>query len=275
MLSRRGAAVIVGCRAIPVQTAVFPKTAIVRPQNTWEHTFLRLLVQTLCETGQSAVVLCDRGFRRASWLQRLQALQQALVVRLIPDVLVYRGSCGGRRWRDWHLSPGQAVDLGVIRVRHAQGVAVRVVGVGALGQPELWWLATELTEPLDEIVALYDRRMALEEPFRDTKGGRFGVRLAWTPCRTPADLTRLTLLVGVALGRWTAVGQAVAKATPRVRLPCKRKGPRLSLLRVGIQFVTQIAPLGYSGVRFIRRHLPPPQRRRFTWLQAIEVAPCN
>jgi Transposase DDE domain len=267
------AAVVVGCRAIPVQTAVFQKTHIVRSQNTWENTFLQLLVHSLCETGQRAVVLCDRGFRRASWLQRLQDLPQPFVVRLIPDVMVYRGSCSGRRLRGWHLRPGQAVDLGLVRVRHDQVVEVRVVGVWAFGQHEPWWLATELTEPLGDIVALYDRRMTIEEQFRDTKGCRFGVRLQWTQFRTPAYLARFTLLVGVALVLWTAVGQAVAKATPRVRLPCKRKGPRLSLMRVGIQCVTQIAPLVYIGVCFIRTHLPPPQLRKFPWLQAIEVDP--
>jgi hypothetical protein len=74
-------------------------------------------------------------------------------------------------------------------------------------------------------VALYDRQMTIEELCRDTKSCRFGVRLEWTPCRTPAYLARFTLLVGVALVLWTAVGQAVAQATPWVRLRCERKGP--------------------------------------------------
>jgi hypothetical protein len=219
------AAVVVGCRAIPVQTAVFQKTPSGRAQNTWEKTCLQLLVHTLCETGPRAVVLCDRGCRRASWLQRLQGLQHPLVVRLIPDVLVYRGSCSGRRLRGWQLSPGQAVDRGRVRVRHDQAVEVRVVGVWAFGQPEPWWLATELTEPLGDMVALCDRRMTIDEQFRDTTGCRFGVRRQWTPCRTPVYLARFTLVVGVALVRWTAVGPAVATATPRVRLPVQAQGP--------------------------------------------------
>jgi hypothetical protein len=53
---------------------------------------------------------------------------------------------------------------------------------------------------------------------RDTKGCRFGVKLERTQFRTPEYLARFTLLVGVAL----------------LLLPCKPKGPRLSLLRVGI-----------------------------------------
>jgi hypothetical protein len=76
------------------------------------------------------------------------------------------------------------------------------------------------------MVALYERRMTGEEQFRETKGCRFGVQLEWTLCRTPAYLAQFTLLVGVALLLWTAVGQAIAHTTSRVRLPCRRKGPR-------------------------------------------------
>jgi hypothetical protein len=96
-----------------------------------------------------------------------------------------------------------------------------------------------------------------------------GVRQEWAPFRTPAYLAHFTWLVGVALGLWTAVGQAVAQKAPRGRLSCRRQGPRLSLLRVGIQFVAQLALLVYIGVRFIRTHLPSPQFRRFSWLQAL------
>jgi hypothetical protein len=147
------------------------------------------------------------------------------------------------------------------------------VGAWAPGQRAPWWLATDLTVPLAEVVALYDRRMAVEEQFHDSKGCRFGVRLEWTQFRTPVYLARFTLLVGVALVLWTAVGQAVAEKAPRVRLPCKRNGPRLSLLRVGTQFVAKLALLVYISVRFIRTHMPLPRLRRFPWLQALEAVP--
>jgi len=53
--------------------------------------------------------------------------------------------------------PGQAVDL-------RQDKAVRVLGVWAPGQEEPWWLATDLPDPLADLVALYDRRMGLGIP---------------------------------------------------------------------------------------------------------------
>jgi hypothetical protein len=268
-----GAAVVVGCRAIPVQAAAFSKSDIPRSQNLRETTFLQLLVHTLRTLEQAAVVLGDRGVRRVSWLGHLQALRQALVVRLRPDVLVFHGSRGGQPWRDWHLQPGHAVDLGWVGRRQDRAVPARVVGVWAPGPREPWGLATDLPAPLGELVALDDRRLAVEEQFRETTGCRFGVQLEWAQFRTPAYLARFTLLVGVALVLWTAVGQAVAKTTPQVRLPCKQKGPRISLLRVGIQFVGKLAPLVYIGVHCIRAHLPRPRFRHFPWLQASEAVP--
>jgi hypothetical protein len=77
--------------------------------------------------------------------------------------------------------------------------------------------------------------------------------------------------LGVALTLWTAVGHAVTAAAPTVRLLCQRKGLRLSLLRVGIPFVTELALVVYIGVRFLRIPLPPPRLRHLPWLQAIEA----
>jgi hypothetical protein len=207
-LKMRVASVIVGRRAIPVQVAAFRKTQIFRSQNGWEHTFLRPR-----EVGREAVLLGDRGFHRVSGLQLLLERKPSFVVRRVADLRVYAGTHEGRLFH-----PGQAVDL-----RQDKAVRVRVLGVWAPGQEEPWWLATDLPDPLADLVALYDRRMGLEEQLRDTKGCHFGVKF-----RTPQYLARFTLLL------WTAVGQAVAQATPSVRLPCKQKGPRLSLLRVGI-----------------------------------------
>jgi hypothetical protein len=215
------------------------------------------------------VVRCDRGFRRVRWLEHLQERRQAFVGRLVPDGLVTTGSRGARWRRAWALQPGQAVDLGAVHLRQDRAVQVRVVGVWGPTQLEPGWLATDRPDPLSDSVAFYDRRMTVEEPCRDPTGGRLGVRLEWTPLRPPAYLARFTLVVGVALVRWTAVGQAVAQKAPRVRLPCKRQGRRLSRLRVGIQCVAQRALLVDIGVRLIRTHLPPAQCRRVAWLQGL------
>ena len=49
-------------------------------------------------------------------------------------------------------------------------------------------------------------------------------------------------------------------------LPCKHKGPRLSLIQVGIRFLQKMPHTVKLDVRFIRRHLLPPQFWYFGWL---------
>jgi hypothetical protein len=138
------AAVVVGCRAMPVQTAAFSRTPMPRSQHLREPTFLPRWVHTLQVLEQAAGLRCDRGFRRPSGLRHGQALRRAFVVRLVPNVLVTTGSRGGRLLRHWHLAPGQAVDLGWVRWRQARAVRVRVVGLWAPGHREPWWLATDM-----------------------------------------------------------------------------------------------------------------------------------
>jgi hypothetical protein len=124
------AAAVVGCRAIPVQAAAFSKIDIPRSQNLRETTFLQLLVHTLWALDQAAVVLCDRGFRRTSWLRHGQLVRPSFVVRFIPDVLVHRGPGDRRPLRAWHFGPGQAVDLGWVLLRQDRAVRVSVGGLG-------------------------------------------------------------------------------------------------------------------------------------------------
>ena len=98
---------------------------------------------------------------------------------------------------------GNALDLGQVLLRQDGAVRVRVVGIWAKGAREPWWLATGSSASL---AALYDRRMAIEEQIRDTKGARFGFQLVWTQIKTLQALARFTLLIGLAILLLTAIG---------------------------------------------------------------------
>lgn len=261
------ASVVLGCRAIPLQSTVCSKPIREKSQNTKENVFLESLVSTLKELGVGATFLCDRGFRRVAWIKLLVELEQHFVVRLMTDVMIHKRGGVCRRLSSWHLGMGQAVDLGWVWLRQDRAVRARIIGLWAPGQKEAWWLVTDLDDSLVEIAALYDRRMAIEQQIRDTKGYRFGVKLIWTQFQNPQYLSRFVLLVAVALVMWTAIGQAVSEQDPRVRLVCKSKGPRLSLMRVGISFLVKISGMVHIGIKFLRTHLPPPALRIFGWIQ--------
>ncbi len=133
---------------------------------------------------------------------------------------------------------------------------------------EVWWLATDLTNRVSKIVTYYDRRMSIEEQFRDAKGMRFGLKLKWTQFTRAEFVERMYLLVGIALLLWTSVGRMVESEEPKVRLRSKTKGARLSLARIGSYYWHKMLKRLRLTARFVREHLPPPRFRMFKWLTA-------
>ncbi len=261
------AAVCTGTRSIPVASSACVSRNLARSQNLFEETFLRLVVDRLRAAQVEAVWLCDRGFHRVGWLRRLIEMEQHFVVRLKRDVTVHLRDrvC---LLKSLEVNEGERRDFGFILLRSDEAVRVRLIGVWAKGAKEVWWLATDLTNRVSKIVAYYDRRMGIEEQFRDVKGSRFGVKLKWTQFTRAEFVERMYLLVGVALLLWTSVGSAVESEEPKVRLRSKTKGARLSLARIGSYYWQKMSKRLRLTARFVREHLPPPRLRMFKWLMA-------
>jgi hypothetical protein len=261
------ASVCTGTRAVPVAVSACHKPNLARSQNLWEETFLRLCVDRLRAAGVSAVWLCDRGFHRVAWLGRLAEFEQAFVVRLTRDVTVHLpgGAC---LLKSLALGEGERRDYGWVWVRSDRWVRVRLIGVWAAGAKEVWWLATNLENAVSKVVGYYDRRMGIEEQFRDAKGHRFGLKLRWTQFTRAEYVERMYLLVGVALLLWTAVGRVMEKEEPKVRLESKTKGARLSLARIGSYYWLKLGKQLRLTASFVREYLPPPRLRVFKWLTA-------
>lgn len=262
------ASVVSDRRAIPIHCAAFHNSQMPRSQNTRENTFLRVLAMVLREARLSATLLCDRGFRRASWLKLLIEHRFDFVVRLKADVHVLPPKAhSSRRLDRLGLTAGSLLDLGWVELRKDGAVRVRVIGVWQAGAREPWWLATNLADHPALVIAKYDRRMAIEEQFRDQKGCRFGVKLFWTQFKNPQALARFALFVGVAIFVWTAVGIAAAHRTPSLRFPHATKGPRQSFVTIGMRAIR----FGCRGISFsakgLARYLFRPRLRKFPWIQ--------
>jgi hypothetical protein len=98
--------------------------------------------------------------------------------------------------------PGQAVDL-----RQDKAVRVRVLGVWAPGQEEPWWLATDLPDPLADLVALYDRTPGYPgRPLRRSSAPPSTWPASPSSCRPPS-------------------GRPWPKPRPRSASPASRKAP--------------------------------------------------
>lgn len=256
------AAVVTGKRAIPLFAQAFPKKVWSRSQNSRENTFLRLVALAVREAEAKAIILCDRGFRRVSWIELLKRLRLGFVVRLMSDVQVELDRELRVPLRDILLTQGRVLDLGVVALRSDGKVKVRVVGYWAPGLAEPWWLATSEECPPSQVLSLYDRRMTVEEQFRDTKGRRFGVKLFWTQFRDPEALARFVMLLAVALLIWTIIGKAAADKDRSLRLRSRKKGPRQSYVTIGLRILAIEAVPVLLSASTIRRRLEPPTLRR-------------
>ena len=239
------AAVVTGKRGIPLFVQAFRQRIWRRSQNSRENTFLRLLAEALRRAQVKGTILCDRGFRRVSWIQLLQELGLGFTVRLMSDVLVEIEPGQQVALADILLTQGELVDLGVVPLRSDGKASARVIGYWAPGAREPWWLATSETGPASHALKLYDRRMTVEEHFRDTKGCRFGVKLFWTQFRDPEALARFVMLLAIAILCWTLAGIAAARRNPSLRLRSRKKGPRQSFVTIGLRILA-------SGVLYLR-----------------------
>jgi hypothetical protein len=258
-----GAAVCVGSRAVPVRVQAFSKTDIPRSQNTRENTFVKLLVR-LSAHMQGAGLIFDRGFRRISLIRELSWLSQPFLIRLAAKVQVVSESYTGLLSQH-PLRPGQRVDLGMCALGQTKPVRVRVIGVWARGQEEPWWLATTLRGSARRVAVYSDRRMGIEEHFRDSKGCRYGTKIKWTAFTDAAAVARLFLLAAIACAVWCLAGVLACRSDPSLRLAGGRKGPRRSLVAVGIDSPEAIAQILASSWARLGNLWPEARLRNFAW----------
>ena len=253
------AATVTGRRAIPIFARAFSQSVERRSQNTRENNFIRTLAMLAHEQSVAMTVVCDRGFRRVSLLRLLEQHQLSFVVRLMSDVMVQHQ---GRSvaLTDIAMPRGRIMDLGVVELRREDPMRVRVIGYWAHKAKEPWWIATNVEASPSHVLSLYDRRMTVEECFRDSKGARFGARLGWTRHRDAAKLARSMLLVAFAMLLWTVTGLAAADHDKSLRLVSASKGPRQSWLTIGLRYAVLGQGLPLDDLRLER--LPPPELRR-------------
>jgi hypothetical protein len=201
------AAAVFGGRALPLLWASYPEWELYKSQNNLEEGLLRLL-RSLVPPHVEIVVLADRGFGRAELARTCLGLPGLhFLLRIKPDVGVRHP-----RWRgllcDYPVRPGIRRVLRQAAYRLTDPVTLNVVirwkkGLPA-GRNEPWFLITDLPGNAASLTALYARRMAVEELFRDDKSLRNGWALRLTQLREARRLDRLLLIV--ALAYWLLVG---------------------------------------------------------------------
>ena len=160
-------------RALPLAWQHVEKGAYgedAKSQNAIEERFVRRLASCI-GPQRPWVLVADRGFRRVAFLEHLDALGIAYVIRLKDDVWVdherFEGVlCNLPVW------PGMLEDYHHVRLHRTKPLPVRLVVSHTEPAAEAWYLATNLdTLSARRIVRLYAQRMGIEQGFRDCKSG--------------------------------------------------------------------------------------------------------
>jgi hypothetical protein len=188
------AAVPVQGRAVPIYTIACPLSDLANPKLEFE--FLKRL-RTMLPTDCRAVLVADAGFR-APWIRAVRELGFDYVTRIRGRTRLCHE--GERRWSHWKTLLPQARRvpraLGMFHMTESRPVEIRLVVVdrrtrrartsrtarrrnaraqrAVQAQREPWFLATSVSLPPAEVVALYATRMQIELTFRDLKSHRFG-----------------------------------------------------------------------------------------------------
>jgi hypothetical protein len=184
------------------------------------------------------------GRRAKPKAQRLTDCQLVESARLACDlVLVRRAVVGGPRYR-----------------RPGHGSTPKAAADARRSAREPWVLAHSTTLRdlrADEIVALYARRMQIEENFRDTKSLAFGMGAEIGRSRSAARLQALLLIGNLAAFLLWHIGQiAEVEGLHRRFMATTRKTRELSLLTLAMLLCERhVIPLSRPGVAALRRRL--------------------
>jgi Transposase DDE domain len=246
-------------RALPLLQVAYDRDRLPpdRSQNQLEEATLDAVLRAL-PRGVRAVVLADRGFARASFLEWLRGHPAGVdfVVR------VDKGTCltgpDGRRWK----LGAEGLALGQLRwapgVRYGlyhgrpRGLVVNVAlcwrasARRASRRPhrvpeEPWYLATSLGRA-EQAVAWYWQRGWIEQSFKDAKS-RFGLKRVQVGC--PERLSRLLAALTLALAWLTLAALPEVGALPTGWAARVAQWGRASLISLALALLDH------------RRDLPP------------------
>jgi hypothetical protein len=228
-------------RVLPIAFSCFMKQWIHKSQNILEHGLI-LAAMSCFPSEVRPLLILDRGYARVSLFIHLRKEGIPFLCRAKKSVMVYRaGQAQGQTLGRFKIKPGQLLRYSVLYHSQKKEPLDLIIYFGK-GYQEPWYLlvpsGTSLTA--QEIVALYAKRMSIEQGFRDWKT-HLGVRgLLFVGTNPAPRLTRLLLAFSLSYLLCLALGSTEEALAVRGFVEIKRRKPRhgttrtLSVLSIGI-----------------------------------------
>ena len=264
------AAIIVKRRAVTLYEEVHPMSAAASQK---VHKAFLGQLKAILPTGCRPVLVTDAGFR-STWFKLLDSMGYSWIGRIRNRDMIRPQDCYGQ-WCGckvlYPLARTSAKDLGAFEYVRQHPVACRLVLIRrrAAGRhhrtvhgkrtrsahslkqskanKEPWLLATstDLRDlPADTVVAIYAGRMQIEQTFRDTKNGRWGLGLSYSQTRRKDRLECLLLIGALACYALWIIGITARFAGYRVEYGSKCKGASaLSILSLARWWIDEFPDL--------------------------------
>jgi len=231
---------VFGGRGVPLLWHSVGEFGLYKRQSEIEKRMLSHLA-SLLPKGCRVVILADRGFGKTDLARHCQSLGLEYLIRIKPDVHIRCGRHAGLL-SSYELRVGQCHVLREVSFRKADPVVQQVV-VKRTAQ-EAFYFMTSLTASARRLIALYHKRMPIEETFRDQKSHRSGFALGATRVRHPDRLDRLLLVLAIGLLLLFGLGLKVKATYPPSHWSSNRRADECSVLTIArrMQDPVQVSP---------------------------------
>jgi hypothetical protein len=224
-------------RAVPVLQWAIEKSSLEAYQNTYEMLFIASLRRCV-EKKWKAIIVADRGFQRADFLDYLKRQGFGFVIRVKGAACVECGKYRGEL-KDYPLSVGQCFKLSNVSYHKAKRYQMKIVLNCARikGKVSSWLLATDLGLSARQVVNIYRRRFWCEESFRDLKQE---FELEAVRVTKGSRLENLLLALGIVLLILAVIGMRGNKLGYRDKYSIKKKERRvLSWVQVALKLLRE------------------------------------
>jgi hypothetical protein len=214
-------------------------------------------LEKMLPVGREILMVADRGFGNTRWIgeciKRGWGYVQRLGAHLVIDSTEYLGKLG-----ELGILPGTSVhDHGAVLMSDSNPLTTRLVTTYAKDAKEPWYLVTSSTALPTQIVRLYQRRMWIEEMFRDLKNRRWGLGMEHVELSQPVRHDRHLAVLALTYVFLCAFGAAAETEEIADQLKANTESNRaMALARIGNYFI-QIASLSIVAALSILNTLPP------------------
>jgi len=226
-------------RVLPVAFSCFTYRLIRKSQNILEHSLIQAVMSCFPAPKRPWLIM-DRGYARVGLLMQLGLEGIPFLVRAKKNVLVYwqgKATVLGR----FPVKVGR-IDRYAVRYHSKKREPLDLIIFHGKGYKEPWYLLVPANTPLsaEAIVALYAKRMSIEQGFRDWKT-HLGIRgMVFIDDNPAPRLTRLLLAFSLSYLLCLALGHSLPSQQVRAFVEIPRRTPRhgttrtLSALSIGI-----------------------------------------